>query len=141
MTQFGVSVSPTMLNIDLKLRATPGVVAGPKQVPQKVQNAGWRLNGGLLLPTKSLEGGFTVLAPKNFDPSDFVGQLCRAAVKYELKLPKPTFQVMDFTSYQTMLPIFEQLKAKKTRFVLVFDYQISKSHHNLKLLEVGFYSS
>uniref|UniRef100_A0A914Y1K4 Uncharacterized protein n=1 Tax=Panagrolaimus superbus TaxID=310955 RepID=A0A914Y1K4_9BILA len=37
-----------------------------------------------------------------------------------------------------MMPKFKDLMEKKARFVLALDYQRSKSHHNLKLLEREF---
>ena len=93
------------------------------------------MTNGLLLPTKALDNGYIVLHPRDFDAKNFMTQLIRHAGTMCLKLSPPPYQVMSFSSYETMLPVFKELEAKKTRFTLCFDHKRSKSHGNLKLLE------
>uniref|UniRef100_A0AC34FE29 Uncharacterized protein n=1 Tax=Panagrolaimus sp. ES5 TaxID=591445 RepID=A0AC34FE29_9BILA len=139
MEFFGVKIVPTMFEVPIQVREAPGVVVtkAGKQVNERVDGGKWKMSG-LLAPTTLLAAGFTVLFPSGFDPKRFVDSIISTAGRQNLKIGQPSYEEMDFSSYQSMMPKFKSLMEKKARFVLAFDYQRNKSHHNLKLLEREF---
>jgi hypothetical protein len=139
MEFFGVKIVPGMIEVPVQVREAPGVLSGKagKNFNETVRDAKWKMSG-LLAPTGLLAAGFIVLHPRGFDPQNFVNQVINTAQRHNLKLGPAIYEEVDFGNYQTMMPKFKALMDKKARFVLAFDKQHSKSHHNLKLLEREF---
>lgn len=135
MDAFNVKMTPTLMEVVINLRAAPEIRATDrgKQIALPVDNAAFKLPG-LFLATPLLANGYVVLYQSGTQPpKGFIEQLTRTAARMGLKLGVPSFEEINFTAYESMLTKFNELAAKKVRFVLAFDTQRSKSHRKFLL--------
>lgn len=131
------------MEIPINVRAAPGIHAslGGKPVVLHVDNGAFKL-GGLFQSTQMfvIAESYVVLYPSRTQaPKGFVEQLIRTAAKLNLKLGTPSYEEIDFTSYDTMAQKFKELNGRKTRFALVFDFQRNKSHRKRSFFITDYY--